>query len=138
MKKLLVFLLAFLLLLAWTGGASAKKVRYRLFIVNGDTWLKMNKHAKWSYVDGYWRGNKQGIEWGISFCGKKAKPSVWEIKYKFTKGLTFKKLVARLDSFYRDGRNRKVRVSYAIKYHFLKNYGVSQAKLNQLLQKWRK
>lgn len=111
---------------------------------DGNWWLEQTQYAKAAYVVGFFDGTHLGAE--FSFWKFKDDPSAiakttesFEFYGdKFLKGVTNEQLADGLDAFYKDYRNRKIRLHNGVWLTLNAIAGTPQADLEKMVENFRK
>jgi hypothetical protein len=113
---------------------------------DGNWWLEQTPLLKASYVVGFFDGTDLGYQFSYwkclgendSACLVKVKGSYEFYRNKYTKDITNTQLSDGLDVFYKDYRNRKIRIHDGVWITLNAIAGTPQAELDKMVEGFRK
>ncbi len=111
---------------------------------DGNWWLEQTSLLKASYITGFFDGTNLGHQFSSwkclddKACLDKVTESYQFYAHKYTKDVTNIQLADGLDVFYKDYRNRKIRVENAVWLTLNAIAGTPQADLDKMVDNFRK
>jgi hypothetical protein len=115
---------------------------------DGNWWNEETRGEKLDYVTGFFDGMDLGSRfsyWGIldtygkdATCANQALASYNDFDKKFFTNLTNTQITDGLDTFYKDYRNRSIKVFDAVWIVLNTIAGTSQADIDKMIENWRK